>query len=463
MPTVTTTVTSAAASGTVTTQTTTEATPDASKGSPGSVFFEKMFNVSSEVVKRYIQFDVLVDNLPKEVGFVSAADGNAVGSKRVIMTADGSVVGTETCVGQKPNGMGHIYSMGYDGTETAPLPFQLDDYVSTISLVDTSPTSCLLVWTCTFVAADTAETAAGVTGIYEAVSGGIATQLVTSKPAPMEVAFILNTRGTRVAWLLEELEIPWVHLVPSLGSWMGELDWTNRDLAQAAYTRMGHDFSRLLQIGLKAGGVPDKLANKVPVVNIEGKGWMFESTAILLQILDNPAMGAGKFSGTPEERPQLLQWICFAETIIEHSSSKVITGGLWDVGKEAAMKAARAGMAGQVDMIERELAAHKGDFLLPSGFSAADIACGYSVINSHKRGLLDLEDDVRYPNAWAWSQRLSARPLGKRAWARTKVVKAGKYACNPGEDGQLIPGTDGDFEDPTPDWMAELNRKFGGK
>ena len=52
-------------------------------------------------VKKYIQFDKLVDNLPAEVGFVATPDGNSVGSKRVIGTADGGVVGTEYCVGQK--------------------------------------------------------------------------------------------------------------------------------------------------------------------------------------------------------------------------------------------------------------------------------------------------------------------------------------------------------------------------
>jgi glutathione S-transferase len=79
---------------------------------------------------------------------------------------------------------------------------------------------------------------------------------------------------------------------------------------------------------------------------------------------------AGKLSGQPVERAQFLQWLNFAETILEHSSSKVITGGLFDNGPDSrsvAMATARAGMAGQVDMIERELADHGGEYLLKSG------------------------------------------------------------------------------------------------
>jgi glutathione S-transferase len=192
---------------------------------------------------------------------------------------------------------------------------------------------------------------------------------------------------------------------------------------------VGHDFSRLLQTGLKAAGVPKYLANKVPVINIEGAGWMFESAAILQILCETDAVSHGYLSGAPEERMQFLQWLSFGETIIEHSSSKIITGGIFDNGpesKQLAMAAARSGMEGQAEMIEKGLARHGGNFLLPSGFSACDVQCGYSVINSINRKLLNIEDADRFPHLQEWTKRLLAREGCKRAFKRTKVLKAGR-------------------------------------
>jgi len=402
-----------------------------------------------------------VDQLPGDA-FVCEPTGNAVGCTRLVRTPDGSKYATETCLAAHPTG--NTYSLALESAEVNPLPFMLHNYICTVKATDVGENRCLFTAQSTFRSNDVPVATETLTGMYTALADAVAAKLEAGPP-PVEVFFILNTRGTRVAWLLEELQYPYTHTIPSLGSWMG-MTLTSRDLMQATYAKMGHDFSRLLQIGLKAAGVPDKMANKVPVTNIGGVGFMFESSAIGQTILEHPAIGAGRLSGTAKERPQLLQWMNFGETIMEHSSSKVITGGLWNNGpdsKQLAMDAARAGMAGQADMIERELNEHGCDYLLPSGFSAADVWCGFSLINSFKRGLIDLDDDVRYPKTWAWAQRCQEREGTKRAWARTKVFAAGKYTCVPGKEPVLVPGTEGDFEDPAPDWMPELIAKYGPK
>jgi hypothetical protein len=67
-------------------------------------------------------------------------------------------------------------------------------------------------------------------------SSGAQPPLLLPTPS-IELFFVLNTRGTRVAWLLEELQAPYTHVVPSLGSWVAATDLTNRELAQAVYNK----------------------------------------------------------------------------------------------------------------------------------------------------------------------------------------------------------------------------------
>ena len=187
------------------------------------------------------------------------------------------------------------------------------------------------------------------------------------------------------------------------------------------------------------------------------------SAGILQMIIENDAISNGKLGGLPEERAQFLQWLNFAETILEHSSSKIISGGIFENGPDSkgiAMKLAREVMASQVDMIERELNDHGGEYLLKSGFSAVDVGCGFSVINSFKRGLLDVEDETRFPKTNAWMKALLAREGCQRAFARTKCLVAGRYDCQPGQAPVLEPGSSSNFEDPTPDWLPAVVAKF---
>ena len=46
-----------------------------------------------------------------------------------------------------------------------------------------------------------------------------------------------QSRATMMHWLLEELGVPYTHVVPSLGSWVAATDLSNGELAQAVYNK----------------------------------------------------------------------------------------------------------------------------------------------------------------------------------------------------------------------------------
>ena len=83
----------------------------------------------------------------------------------------------------------------------------------------------------------------------------------------------------------------------------------------------------------------------------------------------------------------------------------------------------------QLTMLEHALSAHGRAWLLPSGFSAADIACGYSVSTYLERGLIEV-DRREFPCVAVWVDGMRSRRSYRRAMASV-WVSSGPHAIVP--------------------------------
>ncbi len=92
-------------------------------------------------------FKSIADWMP---GFESTeVEGAGVGAVRVITTADGGKV-TERLLAENPSPLGYTY-------EILSSPFPIQNYVSTIMVVDEGDGSCTLSWVCNFEPVDAPE------------------------------------------------------------------------------------------------------------------------------------------------------------------------------------------------------------------------------------------------------------------------------------------------------------------
>lgn len=192
-----------------------------------------------------------------------------------------------------------------------------------------------------------------------------------------------QTRSFRVLWFLHEAGIP--HEV-TLMSFAGK---ALRDPAFLAVSPAG----------------------RVPAAEIGGRP-MFESGAILEYLSETRAPHLNRAPGDPERRAY-LEWLHYAETIGQHlaqlTQQHVVLREDWmrspTVMRLEAMRLARV-LSGVARAVEGR------DWLLPSGFSAADVAVGYGVHMA--RMFLRLED---IPGLAAYHARLTARPAFRSAMA----------------------------------------------
>jgi glutathione S-transferase len=190
-----------------------------------------------------------------------------------------------------------------------------------------------------------------------------------------------GTRSMRIRWLLEELQVPF-------------------ELENVSFALPTVSFSQASPFG------------KLPALE-DGDVTMCESGAILEYLLEK--YGSGRLApppGTPE-RPAFLQWVHFAEAtvmpplgdITRHTVFKPEAERLPAVVADARLRAAAA-----LNLPEETL--RDSDYLLRSGFSAADIMMGYTVVSSRWHGLLA----DAYPNLNRYLARLEARPAFQKAF-----------------------------------------------
>lgn len=185
-----------------------------------------------------------------------------------------------------------------------------------------------------------------------------------------------RTRSVRILWLLEELGLPY-------------------EIEKVAFGPKPKPFGQDTPFG------------KVPAL-VDGEVCMFESGAMVEYILER--YGNGRLApavGNPE-RATYLQWLHFAESTAFAPMSAVVWLKLYrkDAEQQAELikdAIERASVA--FEFLEARMGDH--DYLLPSGFSAADIMMGLT-LNIAK--MFNIIDEEHFPKLAAYHKRLAARP-----------------------------------------------------
>jgi glutathione S-transferase len=143
---------------------------------------------------------------------------------------------------------------------------------------------------------------------------------------------------------------------------------------------------------------------RVPCL-VDGDFRLFESGAIAEYLCErHPESSLGRL-GRDSERYEWLQWIHYSETMAVHAASLVQQRFFIAAADRSAVIAKLEGrrLEKTVQVLEPRLMDQ--DYLLSSGFSAADIGVGYSLHLADR--LIDL---AQFPNVTRYLQRLRARP-----------------------------------------------------
>ncbi len=192
-----------------------------------------------------------------------------------------------------------------------------------------------------------------------------------------------NTRSVRILWLLKELELPY------------ELERVEFKVPVGAF------FSQATPLG------------KLPTLE-DGDVVMCESGAIVEYILER--YGDGRLApavGSPE-RAAFLQWVHFSESTAFPPMGIIVWLSRYREGADhnkSLLADARARASAGLEFLERGLG--RNEYLLESGFSAADIMMGFTLVAARLLGVLD----DRYPDLQAYTARLEARPALQKSLA----------------------------------------------
>ncbi|AMY69575.1 glutathione S-transferase family protein [Frigidibacter mobilis] len=191
---------------------------------------------------------------------------------------------------------------------------------------------------------------------------------------------VAQTRSFRVLWMLEELGLEF-ELVPH--------SFFDRSLREPAYLALSP-------------------AGRVPALEIDGR-CLSESGAILQYLAET----RGALTGTAGERPDWLEWLHYAETVGSHVANLTQHHIILrdpSMRSPTVMRLEAKRLEKALEGVERRMA---GDWLLASGFSAADIAVSYGALIGQRFTALD-----RLPRVAGWLERIAARPAFRRAAAR---------------------------------------------
>lgn len=197
------------------------------------------------------------------------------------------------------------------------------------------------------------------------------------------------TRSQRAKWALEELDVPYVS---------HKVDMVEREQDSDAY-RAIHPL-----------GV-------VPALKTDGYT-MFESVAIVLQLIDeHPECSLAPAVGTPE-RATYYQWCVFACAELDPAIMMYFDNALRQLEHmrpPGRQHDARLASMGRDDFATRagilSAALEDRDHLLETGFSGADILVGHSCFMATVTGLIG-----EYPVLEAYHARLRQRPAYQRAY-----------------------------------------------
>ncbi len=184
-----------------------------------------------------------------------------------------------------------------------------------------------------------------------------------------------RTRSIRLLWLLEELGLPY-------------------EVEKVAFTPKPQPFAQATPFG------------KVPALE-DGDVQMFESGAMIEYLLERYGNGRLAPAIGHADRPAYLQWLHFSESTAFAPVSVVVWMKIYrqDAEQNAALIAdAQVRAAVAFDFLERHMGDH--DYLLASGFSAADIMMGFTLNAARAFGIID----EKFAKLDAYSKRLAARP-----------------------------------------------------
>ena len=154
------------------------------------------------------------------------------------------------------------------------------------------------------------------------------------------------------------------------------------------------------------------LAGRVPALEIDGRS-IFETGAITEVLCERFSPDALGRTTDHTERPDWLIWVHFSETISQHSAALTQQHvALYDdsmrspiVMKLEAARLAKCFAAIEARLIELTELGTGAQYLLASGFSAADISVGQAVYMARHFATLDA-----FPKTSAWYELISKRP-----------------------------------------------------
>ena len=199
----------------------------------------------------------------------------------------------------------------------------------------------------------------------------------------LRIHHVPATRGFRIIWLCEELEVPY-EIVP--------VDFSREYRASAEWRAMNP-------------------VGKVPVMT-EDDLTVFESGAMVQHVLDRHGAGRLEPARGTREYAHYMQWSWFAEATFTRPLGEVVNHrrvfgdrAIPEVVEEMKERARQC-----ADALDREM--HGKDYLV-GGFTAADIMMGYT-LRAYRRLL---PDDALPANAGAYWDRLTARDAYQSAVA----------------------------------------------
>ena len=172
---------------------------------------------------------------------------------------------------------------------------------------------------------------------------------------------------------------------------------------------LGVDFQTVVLPFDKSLRSPEHLARnpagRVPALEIDGQ-MLFETSAITEFLCETyPEPGLGRLPGHPE-RANWLVWVHFSETLSQHGAALTQQHvALYDDAMRSpiVMKLEAARLGKCFAAVEERLGAR--DYLLDSGFSAADISVGQAIYMC--KHFVALEPFERLPD---WYARITDRP-----------------------------------------------------
>ena len=190
-----------------------------------------------------------------------------------------------------------------------------------------------------------------------------------------------GTRGFRPLWLCEELG----------------LAYERKDVSFDAEYRASPEWRRMNPVG------------KVPVMT-DGDLTMFESCAMVQVLLDRYGDGQLEPERGSDTSALMHQWSWFAESTLARPLGEIVNHHreFGDAAQETILEEMRNRSLLAIKAVDDALG--DNEFILPWGFSAADINLGYSLMIARRLAPYD-----HLPTATAYFERLSARPAFQAA------------------------------------------------